>query len=124
MTAFDPQEHAMMRGIWGELEALSHIMRDILGVLERQEQAVEIVPDAAAEVAPGVWEDRLDEGRIIELTQANRRRLGLCLSCGATPEMAEEQYDFNGRGCYEWNPGGQWRKVWAPHSWPEDAPLG
>lgn len=96
MTAFSQEEHGMMRGIWGELETLNHTLRDIQGVLERQEQPQGEATDTMAAV------------------KANRRLHGWCLLCGASRRNP-------GRGCYELSQG-LGHSTWAAHSWPKEAP--
>ncbi len=48
MTAFNAEEHGMMRGIWGELETINRSLTLLVELLEHQEQE----PQERAACAP------------------------------------------------------------------------
>lgn len=109
MTAFNAEEHSMMRGIWGELETMNRSLTRLVELLENPPvvtQVLEVAPDAELPTA----EERLTK------TRALRREMGLCMLCGASRVDA-------GEGCYEWAPVVPSVLVWAPHSWPEETPT-
>lgn len=106
MTMFNEREHAMMWGIYGELEMLNVHLARLTEILEHQEQERQDA-ETPKPIEPG------PHARIM----AERRLLGHCLLCGATRQSP-------GEGCYKWSPVNPYVEVWAPHSWPEDAPQG
>lgn len=138
MTMFNEREHAMMWGIYGELETMNRSLTRLVELLEQPvvvTEVLEVAPDVDLEQPRTTWQarkelmeflKRQDEkvyvspdvgwSKRLAAVKAARRREGRCMLCGVTKQEAIDERKRTGIGCYEWGP------YTAPHSWPEDEP--